>query len=29
MHALATKRSSAKDLEAIEKLLDRVEGGGK
>jgi len=29
MHALATRRSSAKDLEAIEKLLDRVEGGGK
>ena len=29
MHALATKRSSAKDLEAIAKLLDRVEGGGK
>jgi predicted transcriptional regulator len=29
MHALTTKRSSAKDLETIEKLLDRVEGGGK
>ena len=29
MHALTTKRSSAKDLEAIEKLLDRVEGGDK
>jgi len=29
MQALSTKRSSAKDLEAIEKLLDRVGGGGK
>jgi len=29
MHALATKKSSPKDLEAIEKLLDRFEGGGK
>ena len=28
MHALATKKSSPKDLEAIEKLLDRFEGGG-
>ena len=27
MHALATRKSSAKDLEAIEKLLDRFEGG--
>jgi BlaI family transcriptional regulator, penicillinase repressor len=27
MHALATKKSSAKDLEAIEKLLDRFEEG--
>ena len=26
MHALSTKRTSAKDLEAIEKLLDRFEG---
>lgn len=29
MQALATKKSSAKDLEAIEKLLDRFEGGSK
>ena len=29
MHALATKKSSVKDLEAIEKLLDRFEGGAK
>jgi BlaI family penicillinase repressor len=29
MQALATKRSSAKDVEAIEKLLDRIEGGSK
>jgi predicted transcriptional regulator len=29
MQALASKRSSAKDLEAIEKLLDRIEGGSK
>ena len=29
MQALATKRSSPKDLEAIEKLLDRFEGGAK
>jgi BlaI family transcriptional regulator, penicillinase repressor len=29
MQALATKKSSAKDLEAIEKLLDRIEGGSK
>jgi predicted transcriptional regulator len=29
MHALGTKKSSAKDLEAIEKLLDRFEGGEK
>jgi BlaI family penicillinase repressor len=29
MHALATRKSSAKDLEAIEKLLDRFEGGAK
>jgi predicted transcriptional regulator len=27
MQALATRKSSAKDLEAIEKLLDRLEGG--
>ena len=27
MHALATKKSSPEDLEAIEKLLDRFEGG--
>jgi predicted transcriptional regulator len=26
MHALSTKRTSAKDLEAIEKMLDRFEG---
>src|SRR5215472_4899358 len=29
MQALARKRSSAKDLDAIEKLLDRSEGGSK
>ena len=29
MHALATRKSSPKDLEAIEKLLDRFEGGDK
>ena len=29
MHALATKKSSAEDLEAIEKLLERFEGGTK
>ncbi len=29
MHALATKKSSPKDLEAIEKLLERFEGGDK
>ena len=29
MHALATKRSSPEDVEAIEKLLDRFEGGAK
>jgi BlaI family penicillinase repressor len=29
MHALATKRSSPKDLEVIEKLLERFEGGDK
>src|SRR6476660_6942672 len=29
MHALSTRRTSAKDLEAIEKLLDRFEGEGK
>jgi len=29
MHALSTKRTSPKDLEAIEKLLDRFEGEGK
>ena len=28
MHALATKKSSSKDLEAIEKLLDRFEEAG-
>ena len=28
MHALATRKSSPRDLEAIEKLLDRFEGGG-
>ena len=27
MHALATRKSSSKDLETIEKLLDRFEGG--
>src|SRR5262245_35148828 len=29
MQALATKKSSAKDVEAIEKLLDRIEGGSR
>ena len=29
MHALSTRRSSPEDLEAIEKLLDRFEGGTK
>lgn len=29
MQALATKKSSDKDIEAIEKLLDRIEGGSK
>jgi len=29
MQALATKKSSAKDLEAIERLLDRIDGGSK
>jgi predicted transcriptional regulator len=29
MQALATKRSSPEDIEAIEKLLDRIEGGSK
>src|SRR5882724_11517326 len=29
MQALASRKSSAKDLEAIEKLLDRIEGGSK
>jgi BlaI family penicillinase repressor len=29
MHALGTTKSSAKDLEAIEKLLERFEGGKK
>src|SRR5262245_5375913 len=29
MQALATRKSSAKELEAIEKLLDRIEGGSK
>jgi predicted transcriptional regulator len=29
MQALSTKKSSAKDLDAIEKLLDRIEGGSK
>jgi predicted transcriptional regulator len=29
MQALATKKSSAKDIEEIEKLLDRIEGGSK
>jgi predicted transcriptional regulator len=29
MQALATKKSSPEDLEAIEKLLDRLEGGSK
>jgi BlaI family penicillinase repressor len=29
MQALAGKKSSAKEIEAIEKLLDRIEGGSK
>src|SRR5262245_36520125 len=29
MQALSTQKSSAQDLEAIEKLLDRIEGGSK
>ena len=29
MHALSTKKSSPKDLEAIEKLLEKFEGGTK
>jgi BlaI family transcriptional regulator, penicillinase repressor len=29
MQALATKKSSARDMDAIEKLLDRIEGGSK
>ena len=29
MQALATKKSSSADLDAIEKLLDRIEGGSK
>jgi len=29
MHALSTRKSSPKELEAIEKLLDRFEGGDK
>jgi BlaI family transcriptional regulator, penicillinase repressor len=29
MQALATKKSSTKEIEAIEKLLDRIEGGSK
>ena len=29
MQALATRKSSAKEIEAIEKLLDRIEGGSK
>ncbi len=29
MHALSTQKSSPEDLEAIEKLLDRIEGGSK
>jgi predicted transcriptional regulator len=29
MQALATRKSSARDLEEIEKLLDRIEGGSK
>src|SRR5438034_5930341 len=29
MQALASQKSSAKDLDAIEKLLDRIEGGSK
>jgi predicted transcriptional regulator len=29
MQALATKKSTAEDLEAIEKMLDRFEGGSK
>jgi len=29
MHALGTRKASARDLETIEKLLDRFEGAGK
>jgi predicted transcriptional regulator len=29
MQALASRKSSAKEIEAIEKLLDRIEGGSK
>jgi predicted transcriptional regulator len=29
MQALSTQKSSAKDIDAIEKLLDRIEGGSK
>lgn len=29
MHAMATQKSTSKDLKAIEKLLDRFEGGSK
>jgi predicted transcriptional regulator len=29
LQALATKKSSPEELEAIEKLLDRIEGGAK
>jgi predicted transcriptional regulator len=29
MQALASRKSSPKDIEAIEKLLDRIEGGSK
>jgi len=29
LQALATKKSSPEDLEALEKLIDRIEGGGK
>src|SRR5262245_57269491 len=29
MHALSSRKSSAKDLEAIERLLDKMDGGSK
>jgi len=29
MQAISTKKSSPEDIDAIEKLLDRFEGGGK